>query len=119
VPGKVTSHEETVRQEGPVAPSSGSSAESSAYARCNGDCLLGALRAAGQWLNNHVASVNALNVFPVPDGDTGTNMSLTMCAALEEVGDGLDASVSDVARAVARGAPRRFRRAQQPPTRES
>jgi len=48
--------------------------------------------------------VNALNVFPVPDGDTGTNMSLTMCAALEEVGDGLDASVSDVARAVARGA---------------
>ncbi len=30
------------------------------------------------WLRTNQASVNALNVFPVPDGDTGTNMVLTM-----------------------------------------
>ena len=29
---------------------------------------------------------NELNVFPVPDGDTGTNMSLTMASAMEEMG---------------------------------
>jgi len=30
------------------------------------------------WLRQHQDAINALNVFPVPDGDTGTNMSLTM-----------------------------------------
>ena len=33
------------------------------------------------WLEQHKETVNALNVFPVPDGDTGTNMFLTMRAA--------------------------------------
>ncbi|MSQ25386.1 MAG: DAK2 domain-containing protein [Dehalococcoidia bacterium] len=47
--------------------------------------LLSALAAAAAHLERHVEAVNALNVFPVPDGDTGTNMSLTMRAALEEV----------------------------------
>ena len=37
------------------------------------------LVAAGMtWLNTNKQTVNALNVFPVPDGDTGTNMMLTM-----------------------------------------
>jgi len=49
--------------------------------------LLGALRCGGAWLDARVAEVNALNVFPVPDGDTGTNMALTMKAALKEMGD--------------------------------
>lgn len=47
--------------------------------------LLAALRHAAQWLEQHVDAVNALNVFPVPDGDTGTNMSLTLNGALEGV----------------------------------
>lgn len=34
---------------------------------------------------NHKQKVNALNVFPVPDGDTGTNMSMTISAAKREV----------------------------------
>ncbi|MGC8873363.1 MAG: DAK2 domain-containing protein [Chloroflexia bacterium] len=51
---------------------------------CNGLRLLEAFQKATQWLGLHRAEVNALNVFPVPDGDTGTNMVLTMEAALKE-----------------------------------
>ncbi|MFD2612933.1 DAK2 domain-containing protein [Paenibacillus gansuensis] len=36
-------------------------------------------------LHDHAADVNALNVFPVPDGDTGTNMNLTITSAVEEL----------------------------------
>ncbi|OQY88842.1 MAG: hypothetical protein B6D41_10825, partial [Chloroflexi bacterium UTCFX4] len=36
------------------------------------------------WLERNAHFVNSLNVFPVPDGDTGTNMLLTMQAALRE-----------------------------------
>ena len=36
-------------------------------------------------LDNNRAKVDALNVFPVPDGDTGTNMSLTMQSAVKEL----------------------------------
>ena len=71
---------------------------------CDGHSLLISLRAGGAWLERHVAQVNALNVFPVPDGDTGTNMSLTMRAALAEVGDRSCSSVSELARVVAHGA---------------
>lgn len=51
----------------------------------DGPHLLAALQAAAHWLEQHVLALNALNVFPVPDGDTGTNMSLTLKGALEEV----------------------------------
>jgi DAK2 domain fusion protein YloV len=51
----------------------------------DGTQLLAALRAAAHWLEQHAAAVNALNVFPVPDGDTGTNMSLTLSGALKDV----------------------------------
>lgn len=37
------------------------------------------------WLRQHQAAINALNVFPVPDGDTGTNMALTMTSAWNEI----------------------------------
>ena len=40
--------------------------------------------AAAAWLEKHTESVNAINVFPAPDGDTGTNMYLTMRAVMEE-----------------------------------
>lgn len=45
--------------------------------------LAAALRAASSWLDTQAARINALNVFPVPDGDTGTNMSLTLRAAAD------------------------------------
>lgn len=51
----------------------------------SGAHLLGAFRAAARWLEQHADVVNALNVFPVPDGDTGTNMSLTLNGAIDGV----------------------------------
>ena len=43
------------------------------------------ISAALSWLRQHQEAVNALNVFPVPDGDTGTNMMLTMTSAWDEI----------------------------------
>ena len=71
---------------------------------CDGDHLLRCLRAGQAWLERHVAQVNALNVFPVPDGDTGTNMFLTMKAAVGEAGERSYPSVSELAKVVAHGA---------------
>ncbi len=51
----------------------------------NGEHLLEALRAASRALDRHAATLNALNVFPVPDGDTGTNMAFTLSGALRDV----------------------------------
>lgn len=81
-----------------------SASEAETIMLVDGEDLRRALWAAGQWLKNHAAVVNALNVFPVPDGDTGTNMSLTMTAALAEVETLADRSASAVAHAVAHGA---------------
>jgi DAK2 domain fusion protein YloV len=51
---------------------------------CDGDGLLDAFRAAVANLEAHVDEINGLNVYPVPDGDTGSNMFATVRAALEE-----------------------------------
>ena len=51
---------------------------------CDGSGLLDAFRAAVANLAIFVDEINGLNVFPVPDGDTGTNMLATVRAALEE-----------------------------------
>ncbi|MFP5343246.1 MAG: DAK2 domain-containing protein [Candidatus Limnocylindria bacterium] len=51
---------------------------------CDGSGLLEAFRAAVANLEAHVDEINQLNVYPVPDGDTGSNMLATVRAALEE-----------------------------------
>ena len=51
---------------------------------CDGNGLLDAFRAAVANLEAHVDEINGLNVYPVPDGDTGSNMFATVRAALEE-----------------------------------
>ena len=61
---------------------------------CDGAGFLAAFRSAVAALEANVDEINALNVFPVPDGDTGTNMLATVKAALEEAdkaGSGVDA----------------------------
>jgi len=68
------------------------------------DHLRAAFEAAATWLELQAASVNALNVFPVPDGDTGTNMSMTMRAAAEAAAVERTGAAGAVARAAARGA---------------
>jgi DAK2 domain fusion protein YloV len=56
------------------------------------------------WLRTNQQSVNALNVFPVPDGDTGTNMVLTMQAAYDEIVDSPDHNIGKLTQSVAHGA---------------
>ena len=69
--------------------------------------LMAALRSGSDRLESRVAEVNALNVFPVPDGDTGTNMLATLKAAIA-AGEATLAtgvtSIDQVSEAVARGA---------------
>ncbi|MBI3973378.1 MAG: DAK2 domain-containing protein [Chloroflexi bacterium] len=62
------------------------------------------LQSGTEWLARNAAVVNALNVFPVPDGDTGTNMLLTMRAALEAMAKANTDSVGALMRAAAQGA---------------
>ena len=60
--------------------------------------------AATNWLEKSVSDVDALNVFPVPDGDTGTNMLLTMHSTIEESEKKANGDVSTVCNAMSRGA---------------
>ena len=62
------------------------------------------VRAALGWLRHHQSAINALNVYPVPDGDTGTNMVLTMQSAWNEIKDSPQRNVGQVARQMAHGA---------------
>ncbi|NLJ80591.1 MAG: DAK2 domain-containing protein [Firmicutes bacterium] len=61
------------------------------------------LLAASYQLDQEKDFVNALNVFPVPDGDTGTNMSLTMEAALKEVEKSTEDDISQITSLLANG----------------
>ncbi|HWQ30962.1 MAG TPA: DAK2 domain-containing protein [Negativicutes bacterium] len=54
-------------------------------------------------LENNKGPINALNVFPVPDGDTGTNMSLTMQSAVREIRASKDNEIHTVADAASNG----------------
>ncbi|HEY0832230.1 MAG TPA: DAK2 domain-containing protein [Candidatus Dormibacteraeota bacterium] len=61
--------------------------------------LLGSL----SWLASNHEEVNRLNVFPVPDGDTGTNMLLTLQSAVEDVKQSNAAEVSKIAKLASHG----------------
>src|SRR5919199_390774 len=68
--------------------------------RASGADLRAALQSSAVWLSANAERINALNVFPVPDGDTGTNMSLTFQAAVDALrGVPDDASAGDIATA--------------------
>lgn len=70
----------------------------------NGQDLKKAILAGHAWLEQHREAINALNVFPVPDGDTGTNMSLTMRAATKDIANLEDTSASLIAETCSRSA---------------
>lgn len=73
-------------------------------AEISGQDLRDMFAAATNWLEKSSADIDALNVFPVPDGDTGTNMLLTMRSTIEEAFRAPDHSASAVAKAMAKGA---------------
>jgi DAK2 domain fusion protein YloV len=71
---------------------------------CDGAGLLDAFRAAVANLEAHVDEINSLNVYPVPDGDTGSNMYATVKAALDEAETATEVTVERISAAIAFGA---------------
>jgi DAK2 domain fusion protein YloV len=71
---------------------------------CDGQGLLGAFRAAVANLEAHVDEINELNVYPVPDGDTGSNMFATVRAALDEAEGVTEITATRIAGAISFGA---------------
>lgn len=70
----------------------------------DGRSLKRLIEASLAWLRTNQQIVNSLNVFPVPDGDTGTNMVLTMQAAFDEINGTPEHNFGKLAHAVAHGA---------------
>lgn len=69
-----------------------------------GNDFISGIRAGSNNLELHRDEVNALNVFPVPDGDTGTNMSMTLRSAVLEGEKEAGSGIGKVAKAAGRGA---------------
>jgi len=70
----------------------------------DGQDLKKAIVAGAAWLEEHREVINALNVFPVPDGDTGSNMSATMQAAVRDIKNSTESLAGVVAAKIAHGA---------------
>jgi DAK2 domain fusion protein YloV len=74
------------------------------YREIDGPMLRRLTEGGLQWLRTNQQTVNALNVFPVPDGDTGTNMVLTMQSAWVEIAEMGERSIGKLCHALAHGA---------------
>ena len=80
------------------------STQSVNYQIINGQVLKKLFNAGILWIKSNQQTVNSLNVFPVPDGDTGTNMFLTLRSAYNEISDIEEQNVGKIARLIAQGA---------------
>ena len=69
----------------------------------NGQTLKQMFISGGNELYNHYPEIDALNVFPVPDGDTGMNMNLTMTSGAKEIQNRNDENIFEIAKAFSRG----------------
>ncbi|MCB2358382.1 DAK2 domain-containing protein [Clostridium estertheticum] len=74
------------------------------YLKINGRHFRNMVINASNRLEEEKEYVNSLNVFPVPDGDTGTNMSMTFKAAVQEIENIQTESIAEIAKILARGA---------------
>ncbi len=88
---KTPSHFENRRQRFEFAPIDGQGFKELAFAGLT-------------WLKTNAQLVNSLNVFPVPDGDTGTNMVLTMQAAYQEIAESTESNLGKLVHSLAHGA---------------
>jgi uncharacterized protein len=73
------------------------------YPGVDGPLFKRALLGSLSWLSANHEEVNRLNVFPVPDGDTGTNMLLTLQSAVEDIKESDAAEVSKIAKLASHG----------------
>jgi DAK2 domain fusion protein YloV len=74
------------------------------YISINGRDFYNMVVNASNRLSEESDFVNALNVFPVPDGDTGTNMSMTFKSAVKEIENMSSTSIGEVSKVLAKGA---------------
>ena len=74
------------------------------YFKINGQHFRNMVINASNRLEEKKEYVNSLNVFPVPDGDTGTNMSMTFKSAVQEIENMSTESIGEISKTVARGA---------------
>lgn len=74
------------------------------YLKINGENFYYMVMNAANKLEKQSDYVNSLNVFPVPDGDTGTNMSMTFKAAVKEIGGFNSIHIGEVSKKLAKGA---------------
>ncbi|MTK13243.1 MAG: DAK2 domain-containing protein [Clostridiaceae bacterium] len=74
------------------------------YLNIDGQCFYNMVVHASNKLEAQKDYVNSLNVFPVPDGDTGTNMSMTFRNAVSEIKNMKDKSIEEIAKKLAKGA---------------
>lgn len=74
------------------------------YNKINGQHFLSMVANASIRLENEKSYVDSLNVFPVPDGDTGTNMSMTFKAAVKAIESNKSTSIGEVSKIMAKGA---------------
>jgi len=97
-------------RKGPRAPIPSAGADAPAPAgpidphHLNAAALRRLIQGATDWLERNAADVNQLNVFPVPDGDTGSNMLATVRVALAEAESASGGSAAEIATAIKRGA---------------
>ena len=69
----------------------------------NGEKFKMLLISAANNLYNHYPEIDALNVFPVPDGDTGMNMNLTLSSGAKEILNRSDTSIYEISKVFSRG----------------
>lgn len=69
----------------------------------NGDLFLKMLQSGANNLTNQHHEINALNVFPVPDGDTGTNMNLTFTSGLNDARKVMTSHIGELSKTLSRG----------------
>ncbi|CAM4200128.1 DAK2 domain-containing protein [Erysipelothrix inopinata] len=71
--------------------------------KINGDIFLTMLESGAHNLTNKHVEINALNVFPVPDGDTGTNMNLTFTSGLNDSKKVMTSHIGQLSKTLSRG----------------
>ncbi|RIK15928.1 MAG: hypothetical protein DCC52_18175 [Chloroflexi bacterium] len=78
--------------------------ERSPFKELDGNDLKRIFGAGTVWLERNAPFINSLNVFPVPDGDTGTNMLLTMQTAMRQANANHSPNAGEISAAISHGA---------------
>jgi len=85
-------------------PQSVETSKLSGYQQIDGQEFKRLFNAGIQWIKSNQQLINSLNVFPVPDGDTGTNMFLTLKSAYGEIAESQETNIGKISHQISQGA---------------